>query len=67
MHWVFIFKGGKINTTYLGYWIVMTAIIAFIAVIFGFDLGLKDKILMVAGFSIFIGSLLIGLYLMGIR
>ena len=55
------------NTTYLGYWIVMTAIIAFIAVIFGFDLELKDKILMVAGFSIFIGSLLIGLYLMGIH
>lgn len=61
------------NTTYLGYWIVMTAIIAFVVaeklmvVIFGFDLKLKDKILMVAGFSIFIGSLIIGLYLMGIR
>lgn len=49
---------------FIGYWIMNFAITIFSVFIFGWDLEIKDKILIIVLFSIFIGLLEIGVFLM---
>ena len=46
----------------IGFFILCTTIVVGNIVLFGYDLCLKDKVKMIIGFEIFIGSLLLAAY-----
>lgn len=47
----------------IGFWIIFTAITSFISFVM-YDADLKSKFIMAFGFSVFLGALEIGVYLM---
>lgn len=51
----------------IGFLIFEFAIVSFFVFTLGFEFTMKEKILIILGFTLFIALLEIGLYLMGIR
>lgn len=51
----------------IGFWLICLAGEIIIVAIAGYDLELKDKVLLVVLFQVFIGLMIIGLSMMGIE
>ena len=49
---------------YIGYFILCTAVVFGVILIFGFDLCFKDRVKLFAGFEIFLALLITGVYIL---